>query len=168
MNNVAIAAKYAFKVKGVKRILIFDWDVHHGNSTYEIYKDDPNVLFISLHRYDNGLYYPGKIGALENIGGGKAAGTKVHVPWSMGCQSHLIGTSEYIHIFEKLLFPICQEFNPDLVFISAGFDSMKGDPLGSLSVEPPGYEYMTKRLKQLNKGKVIICLEGGYSPELIS
>jgi len=80
----------------------------------------------------------------------------------------LIGVNEYIYVFEKFLFPICEEFNPELVFISSGFDSAINDPLGGLGVEIFGYEYMTRRLKELANGKVIIVLEGGYSPEIIA
>ncbi len=146
-NNVAIGAKYAIKqYESVKRVVIFDWDIHHGNSTYKFLKDDPNVLFISLHRFDNGNFYPGKLGSIQNNGESKGKGLKIHVPWSMFNKSHMIGTQDYIYLMERVLYPVCKEFSPDLILISSGFDSAKGDPLGELSVYPEGYAYIVKRL----------------------
>ena len=92
-NNVAIGARYAIEnYKEVNKVLIFDWDIHHGNSTYKVLKEDKDVLFISLHRFDDGKFYPGKLGSMDNIGEGEGRGLKVHVPWSMHEKSELVGT----------------------------------------------------------------------------
>ena len=127
--------------------MILDWDIHHGNSTYKYLKGHPDVLFISIHRYDDCGFYPGSpLANLDECGEGKGEGLKIHVPWSMHEKSKKVGTQDYIYMMERILFPIAKQFNPDLVIISAGFDSASGDPLGGMSVDPEGYAYMQTRL----------------------
>ena len=141
-NNVALAAKYLNSKIGAK-IWIFDWDVHFGDGTSSIFLQDPSVLFISIHRYQNGKFYPGgKGGDASNIGEGDGKGYNINIPFDeIG-----MGDDEYIYVWEKLLFPIIQEFNPEYILISAGFDSAEGDPLGGFKLTPIGYAYMTQRL----------------------
>ena len=127
-NNVAVAAKYAIKKYGLKRILIFDWDVHHGDSTSRFFYEDSSILYISPHRFDNGNFYPGKYGDLNNIGEGEGKGLNINFPWDLPHPYVTVGDHEYIYVMERFFLPIIKEFNPEIVFISAGFDSARGDP----------------------------------------
>jgi histone deacetylase 6 len=157
-NNVAVAARDA-QQRGAKRILIVDWDLHHGNGTQHSFSEDASVLYFSIHQFP---FYPGT-GALEEIGGAAGRGFTVNVPWPAGC-----GDAEYAAAFERLLEPIAGEFAPDLVLVSAGFDAAEGDPLGSMRVTPSGYAWMTSRLSRMAGGRVVLALEGGYNLEAIS
>ncbi|XP_048253053.1 histone deacetylase 6-like isoform X2 [Haliotis rufescens] len=159
-NNVAVAVKYAQNKFGVKRILILDWDVHHGNGTQHQFQDDPSVLFISLHRYDNGGFYPASDdGNYTKVGSGDGTGYNINVSWSGG----FMGDSEYISAFQQIVMPVAYEFAPDLVLVSAGFDAARGDPLGGYDITPAGYGHMTHMLSGLANGRVVVLLEGGYN-----
>ncbi|KAI0106978.1 histone deacetylase [Nemania sp. FL0031] len=172
-NNVPIGAKVCQNEypEVCRKVLILDWDVHHGNGVQNIFYDDPNVLYISLHVYANGDFYPGKPdnnmipdGDLDKVGHGPGKGKNVNIPWP----SQGMGDGEYLAAFQKIVMPIAQEFNPDLVIISAGFDAADGDELGGCFVTPPCYAHMTHMLMSLAGGKVAVCLEGGYNLEAIS
>ncbi|XP_046578359.1 LOW QUALITY PROTEIN: histone deacetylase 6-like [Haliotis rubra] len=155
-NSVAVAVKYAQNKFGVKRILILDWDVHHGNGTQHVFQDDPSVLFISLHRYDNGGFYPASVdGNYTEVGYGEGAGYNINVSWSGG----RMGDSEYISAFQQIIMPVAYEFAPDLVLVSAGFDAARGDPLGGYDITPAGYAHMTHMLSGLANGRVVVLLE---------
>jgi acetoin utilization deacetylase AcuC-like enzyme len=157
-NNVAIGALYAIKKFSLDRILIVDWDVHHGNGTQNSFYEDPRVLYISTHRY--GFFYPGT-GSAQEVGKGKGLGFTVNVPFSTGA-----GDAEYGNIFEKLIKPIALEYRPQLVLISAGFDTHYDDPLGGMEVTEKGFARMTQILMEIAEataqGKLVITLEGGY------
>jgi acetoin utilization deacetylase AcuC-like enzyme len=157
-NNVAIGALYAIKLFSLKRVLIVDWDVHHGNGTQNSFYEDPRVLFFSTHRH--GFFYPGTGGAKES-GKGKGLGFTVNVPLSTGA-----GDAEFGNLFEKLLKPIALEYQPQLVLVSAGFDTHYDDPLGGMEVTETGFARMTQILMEIAeataKGKLVITLEGGY------
>jgi acetoin utilization deacetylase AcuC-like enzyme len=157
-NNVAIAARAA-QQKGARRVLIVDWDLHHGNGTQNTFWEDPSVLYFSTHQFP---FYPGT-GALEEVGGGKARGYTVNVPLPAGC-----GEAEYAAAFERVLLPIARQFAPDLVLVSSGFDAADGDPLGSMRISPAGYGWMTSALLGLANGRLVLALEGGYNLEAIS
>lgn len=164
-NNVAIATRAALDRMGVKRILIVDWDVHHGNGTQHTFWNDKRVLFFSLHRYDHGAFYPGSPDAdSSRVGGPGAEGYNINVAWNDAKMSD----AEYMAAFHNVLLPVAYEFEPDLVLVSAGFDSAEGDPLGSYHVSPAGYAHMTHALCALANGKVVIALEGGYNLTSIS
>jgi len=172
-NNVPIAAKIcqADYPNLCRKILILDWDVHHGNGIQNMFYEDPNILYISIHVYLNGEFYPGKPdnpmtpdGGMEHCGAGTGLGTNVNIGW----ESQGMGDAEYMAAFQKIVMPIAQEFNPDLVIISAGFDAAAGDELGGCFVTPPCYAHMTHMLMSLAGGKVAVCLEGGYNLEAIS
>lgn len=164
-NNVAVGAKYLQKEHGVKKILIVDWDVHHGNGTQHIFYDNPDVLFISLHRYENGLFYPGtRAGSCDQVGTGAGVGRNVNIPWP--CKG--LGDADYLYAFQRVVMPIAYEFNPDIVLISAGFDAAEGDYIGQCRVTPAGFGQMTSLLKGLADGRVIVTLEGGYNVEAIA
>jgi acetoin utilization deacetylase AcuC-like enzyme len=139
-----VAARYAQRELGVKKVCIFDWDVHVGDGTSNVFWEDDTVLYMSIHRFDMGAFYPGPCGKHSNIGEGKGRGYNIHFPFNVEkSQKTQIGDVDYIYACETIFFPIIKEFNPDLIIISAGFDSALGDPLGQIGVTPVGYAYMT-------------------------
>lgn len=157
INNASIVAKYALDKHSekVKKVLIFDWDVHHGDGSQRALYDDPNVLFISLHKFNKACFYPCNPSAnFTHIGEGDGKGFNINIPWNTLTKTKLNeqneeetyyeipGSEEYVHICHTFLFPIIKEFKPDLIVISAGFDSARGDPLGGLDVLPKCYAYM--------------------------
>lgn len=162
-NNVAVAAKMAQRNPQIRKVLILDWDIHHGNATENQFLDDPNVLYISLHRYEGGQFYPGT-GSPTVVGEGRGAGHNINIGWPHGG----VGDVEYLAAFWHIIMPIATSFAPDLVLVSAGFDSAMGDPLGGCSVSPAGYAHMTAMLKSLARGRIVVCLEGGYNLRSIS
>ncbi len=158
-NNIAIAAYYAKYLYGLKRILIVDWDLHHGNGTQKSFYSDPEVLYFSTHQYP---YYPGT-GHYTEIGAGYGAGYTLNIPLSAGC-----GDEEYIYIFKTFLKPIALQYKPQIIMVSAGFDLCKDDPLGDMKVTPDfGIAVLTKILKEIAEevcqGKIMFTLEGGYN-----
>ncbi|XP_053682261.1 histone deacetylase 6 isoform X1 [Sabethes cyaneus] len=164
-NNVAIAAQYALRDHGLKRVLVVDWDVHHGNGTQHIFEDDPRVLYVSVHRYDNGTFFPkSKDANFDVVGSGAGEGFNVNVPWNRKG----MGDQEYAAVFQQIIMPIAYEFDPELVLVSAGFDAAIGDPLGGCKVTPEAYGYFTHWLSSLANGRVVVCLEGGYNVNSIS
>ena len=158
-NNVAIGARYALRNFSLQRILIVDWDVHHGNGTQNSFYEDPQVLYFSTHRY--GYFYPGTGGATE-AGKGKGEGFTVNVPLPTGAND-----ADYGNVFEKLLKPIALEYQPQLILVSAGFDTHYNDPLGGMDVSEKGYARMTQILMEIagvtTQGKLVLTLEGGYN-----
>ncbi|XP_037936783.1 histone deacetylase 6 isoform X2 [Teleopsis dalmanni] len=164
-NNVAIAAQYAIRDHGLKRVLIVDWDVHHGNGTQHIFESNPKVLYMSVHRYDNASFFPkSKDADYDVVGKGAGIGFNVNIPWN----KKGMGDLEYVMAFQQIIMPIAYEFNPELVLISAGFDAAIGDPLGGCKVTPEAYGLFTHWLSALANGRLIICLEGGYNVNSIS
>ncbi|KAI5203819.1 histone deacetylase HdaA [Aureobasidium subglaciale] len=161
-NNVPIAVKACQEEFGDKcrRVLILDWDVHHGNGVQQAFYDDPNVLYISLHVHQGGKFYPaGPAGDHLHCGEGAGGGLNINIPWRTAGMTD----ADYILAFQKIVMPIAQDFNPDLVVVSAGFDAAEGDMLGKCHVSPAGYSQMTHMLMSLADGKVAVCLEGGYN-----
>jgi acetoin utilization deacetylase AcuC-like enzyme len=158
-NNVVIAARHAQRRHGVRRVMIVDWDVHHGNGTQDAFYDDPDVLFISLHQ--DQLYPPG-YGDLEQVGAGAGEGFTVNLPLPAGC-----GDAAYRSAFERVVLPIAAAFEPQLVLVSAGQDASTMDPLGRMCVTTAGYRQMTQALIDVAErhadGKLVILQEGGYS-----
>jgi len=158
-NNVAIAAKYAREKYGLKRILILDWDVHHGNGTEKAFYDDESVLFISIHEH---LNFPNDSGYATDIGEGKGEGYNVNIPLPPGS-----GNAAYLHVLEAIVKPLAEDFNPELIIVSAGQDPGMFDPLGRMRVSAEGFGKMTDIMKQIAQkhcgGKLVLCHEGGYS-----
>ncbi|KDQ57529.1 hypothetical protein JAAARDRAFT_686851 [Jaapia argillacea MUCL 33604] len=165
-NNVAVAARVVQQTTPIKKILILDWDVHHeGNGTQKAFLDDPSVLYMSLHRYEGGAFYPcGPFGSLDSCGEGDGIGYSVNVPWPEAGMRD----ADYLHAFHKVIMPIAMEFAPELVIISAGFDAAEGDTLGGCHVTPAGYWHMTHMLSGLAGGRLVVALEGGYNLDSIS
>ncbi|XP_029467341.1 histone deacetylase 6 isoform X3 [Rhinatrema bivittatum] len=165
-NSVALAARYAQKLADKPiRVLILDWDIHHGNGTQHMFESDPSVLYVSLHRYDHGTFFPNSEDAdYDKVGCGAGQGFNVNVAWN----GSRMGDPEYLTAFQQLVMPLAYEFNPELVVVSAGFDAAQGDPLGGCLVTPEGYAHMTHLLLGLAAGRVVLVLEGGYNLTSIS
>ncbi|XP_022905538.1 histone deacetylase 4 [Onthophagus taurus] len=161
-NSIGIAARILQNEHHVQKILIFDWDVHHGNGTQQIFYDDPRILVISMHRHDDGNFFPGT-GNPDECGNGPGLGFNVNIAWSGGLNPPL-GDAEYLAAFRTIVMPIAREFNPDIVLVSAGFDAAEGHapPLGGYRVSPGCFGFMTRQLMQLAHGRVVLALEGGY------
>lgn len=157
-NNVAIAARYVQRRYGMGRVLIVDWDVHHGNGTQQAFYDDDSVLFFSTHQYP---YYPGTGRATER-GEGRGEGMTINVPLSPGQ-----GDAEYREVFERVLVPAADRFKPEFVVISAGFDAHRDDPLAGMGLTEDGYAALTRIVagiaRRHSKGRILSCLEGGYN-----
>lgn len=157
-NNVAVAARYAQRRHGAERVLIVDWDVHHGNGTQDIFNSDGSVMFFSTHQHP---WYPGT-GLAAERGEGKGAGLMLNCPFGAGA-----GRDEVYGAFREVLRPKAEAFRPDLVVISAGFDSREGDPLGRFRLRDEDFEDLTLLLVEIAEryggGRVVSCLEGGYS-----
>ena len=156
-NNVAVAADYLLKNFGLKRILVVDWDLHHGNGTQHSFYNRSDVLYFSTHQFP---FYPGT-GHWGEIGEGAGKGYTVNVPLYGGN-----GDSEFLHIFKKILSPIAAEFKPDFILVSAGFDISAADPLGGMNVSASGFGALALELLDLAKNhcqdRILFTLEGGY------
>ena len=159
-NNLAIGARHAARAFGAERVLIADWDVHHGNGTQAIFWSDGSVLFFDTHQHP---WYPGT-GSPDETGEGKGRGLIVNRPFPAGA-----GRNEILNAFRTGLVPAAERFKPDLVMISAGFDSRAGDPLGQFTLGDADFADLTTLVleiaKQHARGRVVSVLEGGYSRE---
>ena len=159
-NNIAIAARYAQKKHGVERVLIADWDVHHGNGTQDIFYEDPSVFFFSTHQSP---WYPGT-GAERERGEGEGEGKTMNCPFPAGS-----GREEILGAFQNRLLPAMKDYKPELVMISAGFDSRIGDPLGEFLLTDDDFAELTAITQEIaarySSGRIVSVLEGGYSLE---
>jgi len=156
-NTVAIGARHVLRHYGAERVLIMDWDVHHGNGTQDAFYSDRRVLYLSTHQYP---YYPGT-GAAHESGAGAGEGYTVNLPLPAGC-----GDPEYLRVFKDIVLPIAEKFAPDWILVSAGFDPHRRDPLGGMNVTESGFGAMAAMLVALAEkyagGKIAFLLEGGY------
>jgi acetoin utilization deacetylase AcuC-like enzyme len=159
-NNVAIGASYIIKSRNFKRVLIVDWDLHHGNGTQNMFYGSREVLYFSTHQYP---HYPGT-GSLKEVGMGDGAGYNINVPLPGG-----MGDTEYTKIFFEVLGPVIGQYRPEFILVSAGFDAYFEDPLGGMNITPKGFAQMARFLKEAAQthsgGNIIFILEGGYSLE---
>ncbi|MCK4730549.1 MAG: histone deacetylase [Candidatus Aenigmarchaeota archaeon] len=162
-NNIGIGAKYALDKKGYERVMIIDWDVHHGNGTQNIFYDDPSVFYFSIHQLP---CYPGT-GFSEERGLGKGERFTKNIPLPPGS-----GDKEYLDIFEKYLAPAADKYKPDLILVSAGFDAHIDDPMADMNVTGKGFEKMASEVYSIADkhcdGKLAMVLEGGYNPRALS
>ena len=162
-GNAAIAAKSALKNFKLENVAIVDFDVHHGNGTEAMVKDDPNILYISTHQFP---FYPGT-GSKTEIGSDTAAGTVLNIPLEPG-----VGDDGFQKIYDELIIPKLVKFNPGLIIVSAGYDAHWNDPLANLSLSLTGYSWISKTLVNLSEklcnGKIVFTLEGGYNLEVLS
>ena len=157
-NSIAIAARYAQKKYGLERVLIADWDVHHGNGTQDVFYADPSVFFFSTHQSP---WYPGT-GDPDETGAGPGQGTTLNCPFPAGA-----GREQILGAFRDRLLPAMREFRPDMVLISAGFDSRLGDPLGHFRLADADFAELTEMLLEVADqsagGRLVSVLEGGYN-----
>jgi acetoin utilization deacetylase AcuC-like enzyme len=161
-NNIAVAARYAQRNCGFKKVLIIDWDVHHGNGTQDLFYDDPTICFLSLHQYP---FWPGT-GAIAEDGCGDGKGFNINIPMPEGS-----GDRGYLAAFDQIVKPIGLEFQPDLILVSAGYDAHQNDPLGGQKISTSGFAMLTQRLSDLSDqtgAKVVCFLEGGYDVNALS
>lgn len=159
LNNVAIAVRHLQR-RGIRRVLILDWDAHHGNGTQEIFYDDPSVLFCSVHQYP---FYPGS-GQVDETGNGEGAGYTVNMPVPAGSSDNV-----YQYLLLEVIIPLAEEFQPDCIVISAGQDNHFTDPLTGLALTARGYAEMMQEVcilaDSICGGRLLVVLEGGYSVE---
>ena len=162
-NNIAIAAEYARSKHQLERVLIIDFDVHHGNGTQETFYDNPQVLYISTHEYP---YYPGT-GSVEETGSGTAKGSTLNIPLPAGC-----GDAIYLQVFEEIITPAAERFEPQLILVSAGYDLHWADGLAMMQVSITGFAQMVKTIKRLSdelcNGRLAFSLEGGYNVDALA
>ncbi|MEE8143420.1 MAG: histone deacetylase [Planctomycetota bacterium] len=160
--NVAIAARLAVEELGARRVLIVDWDVHHGNGTESILYEDPEAAFFSTHQYP---FYPGT-GALEDIGAGEGKGYNLNVPLPPG-----VGDAGYCRVFDEILKPYALHLEPDLILVSAGYDAHWRDPLANEALSLAGFAALTRKVMaladELCDGRLVLALEGGYNLEVL-
>ncbi len=161
-NNIAVAARYGQKKYQLKKVLIIDWDVHHGNGTQDIFYEDSSVFYISFHQFP---FYPGT-GLAEEIGLGKGKGYNMNFPLPAGSRG-----KDYLDIFQKIILPKAREFIPEIIFISAGFDGHKDDPLGGMNLTEKDFGNFTDLIRDIAKdvcaGKIVSVLEGGYNLDVL-
>jgi acetoin utilization deacetylase AcuC-like enzyme len=164
-NNIALAAAHARLAHGLSRILIVDWDVHHGNGTQDIFYADPAVYFLSIHRYGMG-FYPGT-GAADEMGTGRGLGFTHNVPIRFGTSRQ-----DYHAQFANALAKAADMIKPELVLVSAGFDAHARDPIGSLGLETEDFALLTRQVVEVAKthagGRLVSCLEGGYNVDALA
>lgn len=157
-NNVAIAAEYAIRKRGLKKVVIVDIDVHHGNGTQHAFDHRSDVLYISTHRFP---FYPGT-GSRSELGAGEGKGYTLNVPMHVGS-----GDAEFVNAFSHEVIPKIEWFEPDMIFVSAGFDIHERDPIGGMLVTTSGIEWIVRTLvetaKKVCQGRVVFVLEGGYN-----
>ena len=161
--NVALAALHAREVRGLSRIAIVDWDVHHGNGTEHAFYDDPSVLTISIHQDNN---YPPQSGAITDTGSGSGEGFNINVPLPAGS-----GVGAYVETFERVVAPALRSFRPELIFVASGLDASAMDPLASMMMTSDGYRKLTQVMlgvaREVCDGRLVVCHEGGYSPAYV-
>jgi acetoin utilization deacetylase AcuC-like enzyme len=166
-NTVAVAANalLAKRPVDVQRVLVVDWDVHHGNGTQNLFYENEHVLYFSIHRSQGGVFYPGS-GFVKECGRGEGKGFNVNVPLATAN----LGDEEYLLAWQEVLLPIASEFDPSLVIVSAGFDCGRGDPLGGNQVTPECFHHLTSQLMRLNgrHTPLVMTLEGGYNTSTVS
>ena len=156
-NTMAIGAEYLKRTYGATKIMIMDWDVHHGNGTQDAFYDDPTVLFISSHQYP---FYPGT-GAINEVGAGAGEGFTINIPLPAGCAD-----TEYLQVFQDIVAPAAEKFKPEWILVSAGFDPHRRDPLAGMGVTEEGFGAMARILLSLANrfadARIAFLLEGGY------
>lgn len=162
-NNLAVAARYAQKKLGIERVMVIDWDVHHGNGTQDLFYDDPSICFLSMHQFP---FWPPNSGWYKDDGKGEGKGYNINVPLPAGT-----GDRGYLKAWDEIVTPICRQYKPRLIMVSAGYDAHRSDPLAMQNVSTSGFALMTQRVCELSKdadAKVVCFLEGGYNTKALA
>lgn len=161
-NHIAVAAAYALEVLSYERILVIDWDVHHGNATQHMFENDPRVLFVSLHQSP---FYPGT-GMMAEVGKNDGTGYTVNIPLQAGCND-----ADYCEIFRHLIGAAAEAYGPELILVSAGYDAHEADPLGGMKMSSQGFGRLAREVReiadQFTDGKTVFFFEGGYHPTAV-
>ena len=162
-GNTALAAAHARQARGLERVAIVDWDVHHGNGTEHLFYDDPTVLTVSIHQDNN---FPPQSGAITDTGAGRGEGYNINVPLPAGS-----GVGAYVAAFERVVAPALRAFRPELILIASGLDASAMDPLASMMMTSDGYRKLTQIMLAVARdvcgGRLVACHEGGYSPAYV-
>jgi acetoin utilization deacetylase AcuC-like enzyme len=162
-NNVALAAAHLRAAHGLERVLVVDWDVHHGNGTQHAFYDDPHVLFVSSHQYP---FYPGT-GAAREVGVGEGEGFTLNLPFPAG-----YGDAQYVRAFVDVVEPVARRFGPQFILVSAGFDAHRRDPLAGMDMTEAGFACLARLLLRLSQdvceNRLVAVLEGGYDFEALA
>jgi acetoin utilization deacetylase AcuC-like enzyme len=157
-NNAAVVARHLTAVRGLSKVLILDWDVHHGNGTQQIFYDDADVMYVSLHQYP---FYPGT-GSVDEVGRAKGEGFTANLPMPAGA-----GDDDYMAAMRDVIIPLAMQFDPEFVLVSAGFDAHKDDPLASIDLTTDAFARMSEALNEVAerccRGRLMMLLEGGYN-----
>ncbi|KAJ1898722.1 Histone deacetylase hda1, partial [Coemansia sp. IMI 209127] len=165
LNNVAIAVRDLQARGVVERVMVVDWDVHHGNGIQEVFYSDKSVLYCSIHRHDSGEFFPSTAeGNIGMVGSGDGKGFNVNIPWVTGG----MGDGDYVYAFNNVVLPIAREFRPDMVIVASGFDAAICDPIGECDVSPECYACMTSMLSSVANQRLVLSLEGGYNLDATS
>uniref|UniRef100_A0AC35GNE7 Histone deacetylase domain-containing protein n=1 Tax=Panagrolaimus sp. PS1159 TaxID=55785 RepID=A0AC35GNE7_9BILA len=165
LNNVAICAQLAIKKNYAKKVLIVDFDIHHGNGTQNFFYDDENVVYLSIHRHEHGDFWPHKrYSDYDCIGRGTGRGRNINIPINENGGTH----NDYLFILFTIVLPLAREFQPDMIFISAGFDACIGDPIGYMDVQPEIFPHFIYQLAPMCNGKIVAILEGGYNHSAVA
>ena len=158
-NNVAVAAAHAVEELGCRRVLVVDPDVHHGNGTQHSFYDRRDVLYVSSHRFP---FYPGT-GAFDEVGAGEGEGYTVNLPLPAG-----MGDADFVHVYREVVEPVVEQYRPEMILVSAGFDTWKDDPLGGMAMTAEGYRMLCGMFRRWSEdhcpGRLVFALEGGYDP----
>ena len=157
-NSIALATRVLMSRHNIKRVLIVDWDVHHGNGIQNMFYAERDILYISLHRHDRGNFFPGT-GSVEEVGSGEGEGYNWNIAWS----GETMGDAEYMAAFRSVVMPIARDFSPSVILVACGFDGARGHPFnfGGYELTPACFAYMTRQLMTLANGRIVLCLEGG-------
>ncbi|KAJ2546481.1 Histone deacetylase hda1 [Coemansia sp. RSA 1933] len=165
LNNVAIAIRDVQARGLAQKVLVVDWDVHHGNGIQEVFYGDSSVVYCSIHRHDSGEFFPSSAnGDMDMVGTGGGKGFNINIPWVTGG----MGDGDYVYAFNRVVLPIAREFGPDMIVVAAGFDAAICDPIGECNVSPGCYACMTSMIGSVGSGKLVLSLEGGYNLDATS
>ncbi|KAJ1666412.1 Histone deacetylase hda1 [Coemansia sp. RSA 1813] len=165
LNNIAIAIRDLQDRNLVRKVMVVDWDVHHGNGIQEVFYSDKSVLYCSIHRHDGGEFFPSaSTGGMNMVGIGDGRGFNINIPWV----TKEMGDGDYVYAFKKVVLPVARKFRPDMVIVASGFDAAICDPIGGCNVSPECYAYMTSMLNSVSNQKLILSLEGGYNLDATS
>ncbi|KAJ1737142.1 Histone deacetylase hda1 [Coemansia sp. RSA 2049] len=165
LNNIAIAIRDLQEQRIVRKVMVVDWDVHHGNGIQEVFYGDRSVVYCSIHRHDGGEFFPSTSeGNMGMVGTGEGRGFNINIPWVCGG----MGDGDYVYAFKNVVLPVAKEFGPDIIVVASGFDAAVCDPIGECDISPECYACMTSMLNSVCNRGLVLSLEGGYNLDATS